>query len=414
MHRIAVVHDMGSAGVLDIADALQGFAVPVFVCPESDLIEQPKDLIQEVGILCDIAGMNLEEAAEHIRVCEPEAIVTFSEYQLERTAQLAERLGLLFHAPDRIESLTRKYTQRGLLNAAGVSSVSTRLVHDEGSARRALAEIGVPAVLKPDRGTGSRSTYPVDSLEELIDICAEVFPAGAEMGSAAEAFVLEQQIPGMPTSWPWGDYVSVESAVHEGEVTHVAVTGKFPLAEPFRETGSFLPADLSESLREEVLDTASRAVRALGVRSGLCHTEIKFSPQGPQVIEVNGRLGGRIHELLHQSTGMNAIELAVRIALGDDTALRGIDLTVYRSIAFLYAKVPDLRAKILREVRGVEQIRKRPEVTRMIVHQAPGDRIDWRTGRLGNIYVCYGSVPTHEELAQLLVDIEEIVQIDCD
>lgn len=405
---------MGSAGVLDIVDALQGFAVPVFVCPDSELIDQPTDLIQEVGILCDIAGLTLEEATERIRAFGPEAIVTFSEYQLERTAQLADRLGLLSHAPDRIESLTRKHTQRELLNAAGVSSVSTRLVHDERSARQALAEIGGPAILKPDRGTGSRSTYPVDSLEELAGACAEVFPSGAEAGDATERFVLEQRIPETETEWPWGDYVSVESAVLRGEVTHIAVTGKFPLAEPFRETGSFLPADLSEALRAEVLDTASRAIRALGVQNGLCHTEIKFSPQGPQVIEVNGRLGGRIHELLHRATGINAIELAARIAWGDETAVRGIDMSGFRSIAFLYAKVPRPEAKRLRGVRGVEQLRKRPGITRVHVHQEPGDHLDWRSGRLGNIYVCYGSVPTHEELAQLIVDIEEIVQIDCD
>jgi biotin carboxylase len=410
LHRIAVVHDLGSAGVLDIIAALEGFAIPVFVCPESQHIQQPKQLMAEFGILCDITGMNLQEAAKCIGEQAPEGIVTFSEYQLERTAQLAERLGFPFHSPHRIEYLTRKHVQREILNASGVSSVPTRLVRDEGTALRALEEVGAPAVFKPDRGSGSRSVYLIENTEDLIRACSEIFPPGAASDDV-EPFVLEQQIPNASPEFPWGDYVSVESAIHNGEISHIAVTGKFPLAEPFRETGSFLPADLPDSMHDMVLKITSRAIQALMIQHGLCHTEIKLSPQGPQVIEVNGRLGGRIHELLYRAKGINSIEIAARIALGDETALHTAIQSTYQSISFLYAKVPHRQATKLLNVRGVEKLQGRHEISRVVVHQNVGDHLDWRSGRLGNIYVCYGSTQTHKELADLIVDIEQTVQV---
>jgi len=101
-----------------------------------------------------------------------------------------------------------------------------------------------------------------------------------------------------------------------GEISHVAVTGRFPMAEPFRETGFFIPADLPQAHLEGALEVATAALRALGVRAGDCHTEIKFTPSGPQVIEVNGRLGGGIPEMLFHASGVSLLRLSMRVALG--------------------------------------------------------------------------------------------------
>ena len=43
---------------------------------------------------------------------------------------------------------------------------------------------------------------------------------------------------------PYAAYVSVESVVAAGVISHLALTGRFPLAENFRETGFFIPAAL--------------------------------------------------------------------------------------------------------------------------------------------------------------------------
>src|SRR5205823_1576273 len=121
-------------------------------------------------------------------------------------------------------------------------------------------------------GAGSRDTYRVDTPAQLAELVGR-------LGHATDGgFLIEELLVGEASiaGEPWGDYVSVESVVVDGHSTHVAVTGKFPLAEPFRETGMMLPATLPPDWTGRVLDTTTMALRALGVVCGVTQTELKL------------------------------------------------------------------------------------------------------------------------------------------
>ena len=121
--------------------------------------------------------------------------------------------------------------------------------------------------------------------------------------------------PGRPS--PYAAYVSVESVVAAGVISHLALTGRFPLAENFRETGFFIPAALGRRRRGGGARLATSAIEALGVTTGCLHTEIKFTPEGPRIIEVNGRVGGGVPEMLERAAGVALLELTLRVALGE-------------------------------------------------------------------------------------------------
>jgi len=79
---------------------------------------------------------------------------------------------------------------------------------------------------------------PVADAGDLVRQVAMLPPqAGGEAG-----MLVEQFLPSLATgpSERFGSYVSVERLVADGEMSHVAVTGRFPVAEPFRETGFFI------------------------------------------------------------------------------------------------------------------------------------------------------------------------------
>ena len=63
------------------------------------------------------------------------------------------------------------------------------------------------------------------------------------------------------------------------------------------------------------MELAERAARALGVDVGCLHTEIKLTIDGPRVIEVNGRLGGGIPEMLELASGVSLFNVAARVAV---------------------------------------------------------------------------------------------------
>ena len=68
---------------------------------------------------------------------------------------------------------------------------------------------------------------------------------------------------------------------------------------------------------------ASAAIEALDVHSGCLHTEIKLTPEGPRVIEVNGRIGGGVPEMLYRAAGVKIVELTLQLALGESIVING-------------------------------------------------------------------------------------------
>lgn len=132
----------------------------------------------------------------------------------------------------------------------------------------------LPAVLKPVRGEGSRDTYLVTDETTGLQAVTEWFE------HHDRPLTLEEYLRGRDEK-PFGDYVSVESAVCHGVVSTIAVTGKYPLLDPFREPGQFWPSHLPTAEQNEIADLAARAVQALGVRTETMHTEIKLTTDGP-------------------------------------------------------------------------------------------------------------------------------------
>ncbi|MFG2977969.1 hypothetical protein ACGFYY_33855 [Streptomyces sp. NPDC048331] len=116
--------------------------------------------------------------------------------------------------------------------------------------------------------------------------------------------------------------MSGEIAVVEGDRTTIGVRGKPPLVPPFRETGRFWPSPFGRAEDEELTALARSAVAALGIRTGITRTELEVTPQGPRLIEVNGRLGGGIQELSLSAMDLDLTGYAARIALGETTPPR--------------------------------------------------------------------------------------------
>ncbi|MEO6114776.1 MAG: hypothetical protein ABIP33_00165, partial [Pseudolysinimonas sp.] len=107
----------------------------------------------------------------------------------------------------------------------------------------------------------------------------------------------------------------VEVVMADGRPVVLAVTGKLPLLPPFREPGQFWPSHLPAAEKAEVCEFVLRAVRALGIEVGALHVEVKLCPDGPHILELNGRLGGFIPELFRPA-GVDLIALAALAALG--------------------------------------------------------------------------------------------------
>ncbi|MEU6221566.1 hypothetical protein ABZ845_29300 [Streptomyces sp. NPDC047022] len=396
---IAVVYDFGSVAPADIVDRVEPLGDVLLAVCRSAHTDQLAALLADLAPVVVLDGdseRGLDEAAVRLRDHRPDALLTFSERRLGTTSGLAERLGLPFHDAATVRLLTDKYEQRRRLQERGVDPVRARLLRTPQDWAPALDSVGLPAVLKPVRGEGSRSTHLVRDAATGAALAERLLTAPAAEGGE-DALVLEEYLTGTGRG-PFGDHVSVESAVVGGRVTHWAVTGKFPLDPPFREVGHFWPAPLTGAERPVVLDLAARAVEALGVRTGITHTEIKLTAAGPRLIEVNGRLGGFQSGLARLAGGLDPVALAARLALGGPAPAEGApeDRVVYAR-----AVPTPAEGGVLTRVHGVADVLALPGVESYETRVRPGTRVEpgVATGELG---VLWGTADDHAAMVAVL------------
>ncbi|MFE0703090.1 ATP-grasp domain-containing protein [Streptomyces sp. NPDC058872] len=303
------------------------------------------------------------EAAEADSEQAPAGLFTWDELSLIATARVAEELGLPHLSAAAAEACRDKYTTRSLLDRAGLPGVRHRLVHSAEQAAAGAAEIGYPVVLKPRSLAGSMGVTLVRTPSELADAYAQV--AGTTFpGIRTEHGVLVEE-------YLTGPEISVDSCVIDGEAEPVFVARKRLGHDPaFEEVGHLVGPWRHEPWAEEAEALVRNAHRALGIDRGITHTEIRLTPSGCRLIELNGRLGGDLIPYL-------------------GTLARGIDLTL-AGAALASGRVPDLAPRHDRyaEVRflypphdgvleGLDlgQAAEVPGVTDVVPLAAPGDEL---------------------------------------
>ena len=362
---VLLTYDRGAAGPVEIMRELADLADLVVLLrsgPDplaSFFLEQASCYFLDAEPLPDLIA--------RLRRHNPAGVLTYSESMLAVTAQIAHQLHLRFHAPSTAEALTNKSVQRARLRAAGLDSTRSCLVAVEEDWPAAAAQVGLPCVLKPVRGEGSRNTHRVETMQQGAGIVAELFADSTSVPLVAEELLIGRD------NEPFGDYVSVETLVVDGASQHLGVTGKLPLVAPFRETGAFWPSTLPVEEEAAIRELTSRALQALGVRDGICHTELKLTPTGPRIIEVNGRLGGFVQELVLRAGGINLLRVAADIALGRQRL--PVPMSQVEQVSYQFSNLPPPNATRLLARSGGAEVSRLPGVHSYRAFYRPGDRL---------------------------------------
>jgi len=171
-----------------------------------------------------------------------------------------------------------------------------------------------------------------------------------------------------------GYEVSVE-VLADGDLLHVlGVTDKSVGGNNrFVELGHVFPSLLPEHVRAACSHVAVDALRAVGFDLGLAHVEMKYSADGPRLIEINPRpAGDKITELIDRTLDTSCIELVVRQYLGE--RLNGdVPTTPVRGAAIRFLTADPGRVV---SVSGTEVAAGLPGVCEAVVSVAPGDVVN--------------------------------------
>lgn len=405
--RIVLNYGIGSASPSAIAAAARGKYDLTWLCDLRDTHSRAMvPILSRLGtVVTGTGGSSLDERAAAIAAYGPVGIVTFCDTLVWDTAQLARKIGLPYHTPHTARAVTDKYVQRQVLAAAGLQDISFRRVKSRGALINAVCELRRPVVVKPLHGQGSRNTFRIRGPADLKAMLATV------NGAVTRGFIVEEELPGIPDDelGPGvGDYVSVETVTVRGRHHVAGVVGRLTLATPFRERGWFYPSTLDASTADEVRRLVLRALTALGIRTGVTHTEVKLTPHGAEIIEVNGRLGGHVSWLIGRHGGPDLIDAALQASL--DRVQAG-PASAPRGVAFRHAPPAPMRVGVVEEVTGLREVRGMACVETVEVKVRRGMMLDWREGTGSCLAEISGVAGSHQEMVERTDRIERLLQV---
>ncbi|WP_318306317.1 ATP-grasp domain-containing protein [Amycolatopsis solani] len=308
----------------------------------------------------------LLEAVKAVDAYAPlDALLSVAEYEVVQTAEAARQLGLPGPDPAAIRMARNKAAQRRRWAETEVPIPAFRVVTTAADAVAAASEVGFPCVVKAvDETSGTHVVRCPDPDAVRSTFAAIRAQTTNRRGQprAAEVLVEECLV---------GFEVSVEILASAGGVRVLGVTDKILGGRNrFVELGHSFPTALPDGVRAALEAAAVAATTAVGFDLGIAHVELKYTAEGPKLIEINPRpAGDRITELMDRSLGLSTMELLIRQYLGEPAPAPTAPVGG-AAIRYLTAK-----PGVVESVSGVEIAAAVPGVLEAVAAVAPGSRV---------------------------------------
>ncbi|MER9052335.1 acetyl-CoA carboxylase biotin carboxylase subunit family protein [Mesorhizobium sp. M0923] len=294
--------------------------------------------------------------------------------------------------PASIERCCDKFAQRQLLAEAGVPIPACRLATNAMDVESAAAEIGLPVVLKPAVGAGSRGVRLCRNMDELADHTTYLL-GGKHIWQSSPRILVEEFAQGpLYGAHTMGNQVIGIVAADFGPLPH------------FVYRHFTFPAPLSDDEHKRIADVSLSSLRALGLGWGPANIEVRWTKHGPVVIEVNPRLSGTPDpQLVQAAYGVDLVSEHIRLVIGEEWNLR----RRYSHTAAARILVPDHDGTLdwigddsrAAALSGVAEVKLYAEPKTPIVRK--GDSRDW----IGHVVAASPGRAETEAILQRAVDL---------
>ena len=267
-----------------------------------------KNIEKEVISTIDIPAV-LKAAKRH----KIDGIMTLaSDMPMRTVAAVAKEMDLIGIDQETAIKATNKAKMREILKKHAVPipmyfNVSSK--EDFFNAVNKIKKAGYKCIIKPVDNSGSRG---IDLLKNFDDkTIYEAYTYSKRFSQSGDLMVEE---------FMEGPEVSVETLTIDGICHVIQITDKITTGAPyFVEMGHSQPSQFTNDIKEKIKMVAIAANKAIGIKNGPSHTEIKITEDGPKIVEIGARLGGDniATHLIPLSTGIDMVECCIKITLGE-------------------------------------------------------------------------------------------------
>jgi biotin carboxylase len=304
-------------------------------------------------------------------------------------ASVAAALGLPGIPLEAARMATDKLAMKRCFAEAGVPVPLFAEVESADDLAHARSEHDGPLVVKPVDSRGARG---VQILGGETDLAAAFEIARA--ASPTERVMVEAFVP--------GPQLSTESVILGDEVVTLGCSDRnyarlAEFAPHVIEDGGCQPTEYLDEVLPPIDEVIGAAARALGIERGTLKGDVVLDPAlGPVLIEVAPRLSGGwfCTDQIPYSTGVDLVQVAARLALGDDVTAAEVAPRSFHPVAVRYAFPPEGR---VRAIHGVDEVRARPEVLRLELFAGHGNVIGPVTDHTRRAAVVLATGPSRAE-----------------
>ncbi|HZD00093.1 MAG TPA: ATP-grasp domain-containing protein [Actinomycetes bacterium] len=302
-----------------------------------------------------------------------------------QSVAVAQRLGVPSQNAGSVRLVRNKARLRDFLHDRGLSRSRAEVIDPQhATSAELVAKLEFPVVIKDAAGTSSRNVWLVRSPQEL----------NAALTAAREATLLGDRLTA--ESYFCGPLFSIEAISWRNQTRVLGVNSRILSSEPhFREEALSFPIALPSAARARLHAWLVGVLDAICYTDGFSHTELIMTRDGPEVVEINPRLGGAlVGESISQAFGINVYEAFVDMALGRRPALMDAELRPRKGLAQIL--VYPRRAGILQAVDGTQRLAEHPGDPCLYPVLAPGTEVRHLTDQRGCVAFLLASGETAE------------------
>ena len=262
-------------------------------------------------------------------------------------AKASAALGLVHNSIAAAEAARDKFRMRQILQDAKLPSPTCNKYMSSDDIDKIAKNTTFPCVVKPLNLNGSRGVIRANDQHELgVAIKRTTKLLGSmQKDDQPVPFLVESYIPGFE--------VALEGLMDDGRLIVLAIYDKpDPLEGPFfEETIYITPSRLPLKTQEAIKSCTSEAAKALGLKTGPIHAELRINDETPWIVEIAGRsIGGLCSRTLQFGTTTSLEELIL---------LQACDLDINSAEQIEDARgvmmIPIPESGLLREVRGINE-----------------------------------------------------------
>ncbi|MFC2124719.1 ATP-grasp domain-containing protein [Bacteroidota bacterium] len=328
-----------------------------------------------------------------------------SETGIPVIGKICDSLNLTGISEDTAIKSTDKESMNEMMRKYDVDIPARKIVSSLNEAIEFTSKFQGPWVLKPSDSSGQRGISFFDSTLKLKDLFDE-----AKKYASNRKVLIDQFVSGKE--------INVTAVVHDKTIHILSLADRITLPPPhfgIAVTHS-APPGITDEQKNQVTDSARRAIHAIGLDNGIAYPQIVVTEEGPKLIEIASRMpGGYNREMALYLSGVDMIRAQILISLGlefDIDEIRESEIYPSAGVKLLTSvDFPELVGKEIKAIKGQDQVMELNGIKACHFHLKKSDLIPELTNSTGRFAAIVAVGETKKQTLSLLEKAASYIKI---